>query len=77
MSERVVWSLWLRKQGSACACMCVCVCARMHACMWLDSVSLVRMLDAPLAGSVATIVFPWRQCHLYCCTETQHQSMCL
>ena len=33
--------------------------ARMHACMWLeDSVALVRMLDCPSAGSVATIVFP-------------------
>ena len=44
---------------------CVCVCARMHACMWLeDSVALVRMLDCPFAGSVATVVFPWRHCHI-------------
>ena len=33
MSERVVWSVWLRKQGSVCTCMCVFVCA---ACMWLE-----------------------------------------
>ena len=44
---------------------CVCVCVRMHVCMWLeDSVSLVRMLDCPFAGSVATVVFPWRHCHI-------------
>ena len=37
MSERVVRSLWLRKQGSACACMCVCVFvhASMHVCGWI------------------------------------------
>ena len=57
--------MWLRKQGSACACMCVCVCARMHACMWLeDSAALVHMLDSPFAGSVATVVFPWRHSHI-------------
>ena len=44
---------------------CVCSCARMHACKWLeDSVALVRMLDSPFAGSVATVVFPWIYCHL-------------
>ena len=26
MSERVGWSVWLRKQGSACVCMCVAKC---------------------------------------------------
>ena len=63
MSERVGLSMWLRKQGFACACMCVFVWA--HACMWLeDSVALVRMLDSPFAGSVATVVFPWGHCHL-------------
>ena len=57
MSERVGWSVWLCKQGSACACMCVCVCVCKHACMWLeDSVALVRMLDSPFAGSVASLV---------------------
>jgi len=58
----------------ACACVCLCghaclrlecLCARMHVCMSLeDSVALVRMLDSPFAGSVATIVFPWRHCHV-------------
>ena len=75
MSERVVWTMWLCKQGSVCTCMCVCLCvhacmrleclcARMHVCMSEDSVALVRMLDSPFAGSVATVVFPWRHCHL-------------
>ena len=65
MNEKVGWSVWLRKQGSACACMCVCLCASMHACMWLeDSAALVHMLDSPFAGSVATVVLPWRHCHL-------------
>ncbi len=45
--------------------LCVFVCACMYVCMWLeDSVALVRMLDSPSAGSVATTVFPLRQCHL-------------
>ena len=59
--------------------MCLHVYVRMHACKWLeDSVSLVRMLDCPFAGSVATVVFPWRHCHLYIAAlKTQHQSMCL
>ena len=44
---------------------CVCVCLCVHACMRLeDSVALVRMLDSPFAGSVATVVFPWRHSHL-------------
>ena len=30
MSERVGWSVWLRKQGSAYVCVFVCA----HACMW-------------------------------------------
>ena len=48
-----------------CLHVCVFVCACMHACMWLeDSVALVRMLDCPFAGSVATVVFPWRHCHI-------------
>ena len=55
-----------------CVCLCghaclrlECLCARMHVCMWLeDSVALVRMLDSPFAGSVATVVFPWRHCHI-------------
>ena len=42
---------------------CVCLCARMHACGW-RTVALVRMLDCPLAGSVATVVFPWTPCHM-------------
>ena len=37
----------------------VCVFECAHACMWLeDCVALVRMLDCPFAGSVATVVFP-------------------
>ena len=43
------------------ACMCVFVHVCMHACKWLESsVALVRMLDSPFAGSVATVVFPWK-----------------
>ena len=77
MSERVIWTMWLCKQGSACACMCVCVFvhACMHACMWLeDSVALVGILDSPICrlllcfrGDIVT----------YCCTETQYQSLWL
>ena len=46
------------------ACLCVCVCARMHACGWRILLLLVCMLDSPFAGSVATVVFPWRHSHL-------------
>ena len=48
-----------------CLHVCVFVHTCMHACMWLeDSVALVCMLDCPFAGSVATVVFPRRHCHL-------------
>ena len=63
MSERVGWSMssclsrGLNFLARVYWCLCVC--------MWLeDSVALVRILDSPLAGSVATVVFPWRHCHL-------------
>ena len=59
MSERVECSVSRGLHVLACVCLC------MHACMQLvDTVALVCMLDSPFAGSVATVVFPWRHCHL-------------
>ena len=41
------------------------VCVFVCACTWLEeSVALVHMFDSPCAGSVATVVFPWRHCHI-------------
>ena len=54
----------LLSRGSAFVHACMCVFVHAHACMWLEgSVALVHMLDSPFAGSVATIVFPWKHCH--------------
>ena len=69
MSERVGWSVWLCKQGSACACMCVCVCACMYVCMWLeDSVALVRMWILHLQALLLLLCFHGGIV-TYCCTE--------
>ena len=66
MSERVSWRVWPVSRGlHVLACMLVCVFVCTHACIWLeDSVALVRILDSSFAGSVATVVFPWRHCHI-------------
>ena len=67
MSERVGCRVWPVRRGlHVLACACVFVCT--HG--WLeDSVAFVRMLDCPFAGSVATVVFPWRDIVTYYCTE--------
>ena len=76
-SERVGWSEWLCKQGSACVCMCVLVCT--HACM--HAVGGLCCFSTYVGLSICKL------CCYRCVSmdtlshvaalKTQHQSLCL
>ena len=77
MSERVGWSMWLRKQGSACVCMCV----------WLWTHACMHVVGGFCCFSTYVGFSICRLCCYRCVSietlspitalRTQHQSLCL